>query len=52
MLEECQYYWLKRNRLLQPDLTVDAIIASLSPEIHGLLDAFLEPYVKAAEKFL
>ena len=50
MLEECQYYWL--NRLLQPDLTVDAIIASLSPEIHGLLDAFLEPYVKAAEKFL
>ena len=47
MLEECQYYWLKRNRLLQPDLTVDAIIASLSPEIHGLLDAFLEPYVKA-----
>ena len=41
-LKERQYYWLKRNRLLQPDLTVDAIIAALSPEIHGLLDAFLE----------
>lgn len=52
MLEECYYYWLERNHLINPDLSTKATIESLSPEIRSLLDAFLEPYVKAAEKFL
>lgn len=34
MLEECQYYWLKRNRLLQPDLTVLSRILSGTKPCH------------------
>ncbi len=52
MLEECQYYWLNKNRLVDPDLTTDATIQALTPEIPEVSKRFMEPYVTAAEKLL
>ena len=48
MLEECQYYWLEKNNLFNPDEIID----DLSPEIRGLLDRFTAPYEQKAQKIL
>lgn len=52
MIAECQYYWLEKNNLLQDDLSTEEAINTLSPDIHALLDNFLQPFIRTAENIL
>lgn len=52
MLEEAQHHWMKEHQLTHPDLSLKECIAALPPDIRTLLDAFTDPYEKAALKIL
>ena len=52
MIEECWYYWLEKNRLLNGDLSLEKNVSALAPEIRAILDHFLEPYITAAKPYL
>ena len=52
MIEECWYYWLEKNRLLNGDLSLEKNVSALAPEIRAVLDHFLDPYITAAKPYL
>ena len=52
MLEEAQYYWMSKHQLSHPDLSLKECISALPPDLRAQLDAFTDPYEKAALKAL
>lgn len=52
LIEECHYYWLNKNNLLDKDSSIRDTVSSLQPEAHSLLEAFLRPYVQKAVEIM